>query len=126
MVNGACCGRCRLGGCGCVVRACERPGPGTRRVRRAGATDPVDCSSRPLKSKPFARTVAGLPRTGPGLVWGVAPGQLCHLLTVGAEELAQFGRVELGFLERREVAAARGLGHPGDVRRALEPRPRRA
>src|SRR5580693_7815902 len=40
---------------------------------------------------------------------------------VGAEELAQFGRVELGFLERREVPAARHLGHPGDVRRALQP-----
>src|SRR5450755_4966463 len=45
---------------------------------------------------------------------------------VGAEERAQLLRVELGLLERREVPAARGLGYAHDVRRALEPRPRRA
>ncbi len=41
---------------------------------------------------------------------------------VGAEERAQFLRVELGLLERGEVAAARKLGQAHDVRRALEPR----
>jgi hypothetical protein len=45
---------------------------------------------------------------------------------VGAEERAQLLRVELGLLERREVPAACGLGHAHDVRRTLEPRPRRA
>ncbi len=56
------------------------------------------------------------------MVW---PG-LIRRRPVGAEERAQLRRVELGLLERREVAAARGFGHAHDVRRALEPRPRRA
>src|SRR6202035_551247 len=43
---------------------------------------------------------------------------------VGAEELAQLLRIKLGFLERREMPAARGLGYAHDVRGALEPRPR--
>ena len=45
---------------------------------------------------------------------------------VGAEELPQLLRVELGLLERREVAASRRLGRADDVRGALEPGPRRA
>src|SRR5437868_10167967 len=45
---------------------------------------------------------------------------------VRTEERAELLRVEFGLLERREVPAARGLGHAHDVRRALEPRPRRA
>src|ERR1700758_2071248 len=44
---------------------------------------------------------------------------------VGAEEGAQFLRVELGFFERREVPAARGLREPHEVGGALQPRPRR-
>ena len=50
----------------------------------------------------------------------------CRRLPVGAKEGAQFFRVELGLLEWREMPAARGLGHAHDVRRALEPGPRRA
>ncbi len=45
--------------------------------------------------------------------------QLDRRRPIGAEERAQLRRVKLGLLERREVAAARGLGHAYDVCCAL-------
>jgi hypothetical protein len=54
-----------------------------------------------------------------------AAGSACRRVPIGAEEGAQFFGVELGFLEWREMPAARGLGHAHDVRRAFEPGRRR-
>jgi hypothetical protein len=45
--------------------------------------------------------------------------------SVGAEEGAQFRRVQLGLFERREVSAARGLRELDEVGGAFQPRPRR-
>ena len=65
---------------------------------------------------PAGQCSAGLPAARLSVCWG----------SVGAEELAQLLRVELGLLERREVAAAGGFGDAHDVRGALEPGPGRA